>query len=49
MSFEQEPEVVNPILDAIESISTEARRALADPELTREQLLSALSVSISDT
>lgn len=35
---------MNPILDSIQSITEEARRALADPELTRAQLLSALSV-----
>lgn len=42
----QEPEVIESILDAIQSITTEARRALADPELSREQLLSALSALI---
>lgn len=41
----QEPVLVNGILDAIQSISNEARRALADPELSRDDLLSALSVS----
>jgi hypothetical protein len=41
----QEPELVNGILQAIQSISDEARRALADPELPRESLISALSVS----
>lgn len=37
--------MVNGILEAIQSISDEARRALADPELPRDSLLSALSVS----
>lgn len=41
----QEPELVDGILKAIQSISDEARRALADPELSRESLLSGLSVS----
>jgi len=38
-----EPELVNGILEAIQSISDEARRTLADPELPRDALLSALS------
>ncbi|KAF8907338.1 cystathionine beta-lyase [Gymnopilus junonius] len=38
-----EPELVNGILHAIQSISDEARRALADPELPRDALLSSLS------
>ncbi|KDQ53198.1 hypothetical protein JAAARDRAFT_197679 [Jaapia argillacea MUCL 33604] len=42
----QEPELVNGILHAIQSISDEARRCLADPELSREDLLSALSALI---
>ena len=42
----QEPEVVGKILDAIQSISDEAQRALADPELPRETLMDGLSVSI---
>lgn len=33
------------MFDAIQSISDEARRALDDPEIPREQLLKALSVS----
>ena len=41
----QEPELVNGVLEAIQSISDEARRALADPELSREALLAALKVS----
>lgn len=36
---------MNGILEAIQSISDEARRTLADPELPRDALLSALSVS----
>lgn len=42
----QEPELVNGILESIQSISDEARRVLADPELPRDSLLSALSVRI---
>jgi hypothetical protein len=38
-----EPELVDGILKSIQSISDEARRALADPELPRDSLLSALS------
>ena len=41
----QEPELVNGVLEAIQSISDEARRALADPEISRENLLEALNVS----
>ena len=37
---------MNEILNAIQSISDEARRALADPEMSRESLLFALSVSV---
>ena len=43
----QEPELVNGILKSIQGISDEARRALADPELSRDSLLSTLSVSTS--
>ncbi|KAF9466537.1 cystathionine beta-lyase [Collybia nuda] len=43
-----EPELVNGILQAIQSISDEARRALADPELPRDSLLSALSALIHE-
>jgi len=43
-----EPELVNGILVAIQSISDEARRALADPELSRDSLLSALSALIHE-
>lgn len=42
--YDQDPELVNGLLESIQSISDEARRCLADPELSREQLLSALSV-----
>lgn len=42
----QEPELVNGIMESIQSISDEARRILADPELPRESLLSALSVGV---
>lgn len=41
----QEPGLVNEILEAIQSISDEARRALADAEMPREDLLSVLSAS----
>ena len=41
----QEPELINGLLNSIQSISDEARRCLADPELSREQLLNAISVS----
>ncbi|KAH8831535.1 cystathionine beta-lyase [Flagelloscypha sp. PMI_526] len=43
----EEPELVNDILDKIQSISHEAQRALADPELSRSELLSLLSSLIS--
>ncbi|KAI3613759.1 cystathionine beta-lyase [Moniliophthora roreri] len=43
-----EPEVVNGLLNSIQSISDEARRALADPEMSREELLSALSALITE-
>jgi hypothetical protein len=39
--------LVDGILKSIQSISDEARRALADPELSRDSLLSILSVSAS--
>ena len=41
----QEPELIDGLLNSIQSISDEARRCLADPELSREQLLDAISVS----
>ncbi|KAJ6577390.1 Cys/Met metabolism PLP-dependent enzyme-domain-containing protein [Mycena capillaripes] len=43
-----EPELVDSILKAIQSITDEARRALADPELSRTELLSALSALIRE-
>ncbi|KAJ7352433.1 Cys/Met metabolism PLP-dependent enzyme-domain-containing protein [Mycena albidolilacea] len=43
-----EPELVDGILKSIQSISEEARRALADPELSRADLLSALSALIRE-
>ena len=45
-SFVQEPEHVDNILNLIQSISDEARRLLADPELPRETQLDALGVSL---
>jgi len=42
----QEPAVVENLLDSIQSVSNEARRALGDPELPRDALLSALSTLI---
>ncbi|KAG1747094.1 Cys/Met metabolism PLP-dependent enzyme-domain-containing protein [Suillus paluster] len=45
---EQEPEFVDGLLNAIQSISDEAQRALADPNLSRETLLSALSALIDE-
>ena len=44
----QEPHLVNNMFEAIQSITDEARRALDDPELSREQLLSAISVRLPD-
>jgi mevalonate kinase len=41
----QQPDMVNKLLNDIQSISDEARRALADPELPRKQLIDALSVN----
>ncbi|KAJ7116398.1 cystathionine beta-lyase [Mycena epipterygia] len=43
-----EPELVDGILKSIQSITDEARRALADPELSRVELLSALSALINE-
>ncbi|KXN91676.1 Cystathionine beta-lyase [Leucoagaricus sp. SymC.cos] len=43
-----EPELVNGIFDAIQNITDEARRALADPELPRESLLQVLSALINE-
>ncbi|EIN03696.1 cystathionine beta-lyase [Punctularia strigosozonata HHB-11173 SS5] len=44
----REPELVDGILAAIQSISEEAYRALSDPELPRSDLLSALSALIAE-
>ncbi|KAK0469897.1 cystathionine beta-lyase [Desarmillaria tabescens] len=43
-----EPEVVAGLLKSIQSISDEARRALADPEMPREVLLAAISALIRE-
>ncbi|KAI0279267.1 Cys/Met metabolism PLP-dependent enzyme-domain-containing protein [Russula aff. rugulosa BPL654] len=43
-----EPAVVEHLLDSIQSISNEARRALGDPELPRDALLSALAALIRE-
>ena len=48
MMVSQEPAVVELILDSIQSISNEARRALGDPELPRDALLSALAALITE-
>jgi mevalonate kinase len=48
MMISQEPEVVELILDSIQSICDEARRALGDPELPRDALLSALAALITE-
>ncbi|KAF8656838.1 hypothetical protein AX16_002386 [Volvariella volvacea WC 439] len=45
---EREPELVGQILKSIQSISDEARRALADPEMSRDELLSGLSALINE-
>ncbi|KAL4252293.1 GHMP kinase family protein [Abortiporus biennis] len=44
----REPDVVEGLLEAIQSITEEARRALADPELPRQDLLSAISALIDE-
>jgi cystathionine beta-lyase/mevalonate kinase len=44
----KEPEYVEGILQAIQVISDEARRALSDPELSRESLTGALSSLIEE-
>lgn len=36
--------MIEPVLEAIQVISDEARRALSDPELTRDSLLTGLAV-----
>ncbi|PBL03760.1 cystathionine beta-lyase [Armillaria gallica] len=43
-----EPETVAGLLNSIQSISDEARRALADPEMPREVLLAAISTLIRE-
>ncbi|KAG8923460.1 cystathionine beta-lyase [Tulasnella sp. 408] len=43
-----EPELVNGILERIQAISDEARRALLDPELERSELLKALESLIDE-
>ncbi|KAG8972423.1 cystathionine beta-lyase, partial [Tulasnella sp. 427] len=43
-----EPELVNDILERIQAISDEARRALLDPELGRGELLKALESLIDE-
>ncbi|KAK0223112.1 cystathionine beta-lyase [Armillaria fumosa] len=43
-----EPEIVAGLLNFIQSISDEARRALADPEMSREVLLTAISALIRE-
>ncbi|KAG9046474.1 cystathionine beta-lyase, partial [Tulasnella sp. UAMH 9824] len=45
---QQEPELVNGILERIQAISDEARRALLDPELERSELLKALESLIDE-
>ncbi|GJE85526.1 cystathionine beta-lyase [Phanerochaete sordida] len=44
----EEPHVVNSMFEAIQSIADEARRALDDPELPRQELLNALSALIEE-
>ncbi|GJJ08315.1 hypothetical protein Clacol_002526 [Clathrus columnatus] len=44
----REPEVVNKILESIQAISEAAQRALSDPELPREKLISGLSNLIEE-
>jgi len=43
-----EPELVNGILQSIQSISDEGRRVLADPELPRDSMLSALAALMGE-
>nr|AUN37954.1 cystathionine gamma-lyase 2 [Ganoderma lucidum] len=43
-----EPQAVGQLLDAIQAISNEARRALADPDVPRDVLLSGLSALIDE-
>ncbi|KAH9945309.1 cystathionine beta-lyase [Epithele typhae] len=44
----EQPEVVQKLLDQIQAISNEARRALADPNVPRDVLLSGLSALIDE-
>ncbi|TFY73068.1 hypothetical protein EWM64_g10944 [Hericium alpestre] len=44
----EDPETIGRILDAIQTITDEARRALMDTELPRDALLSALSALINE-
>ncbi|KAI0346577.1 cystathionine beta-lyase [Trametopsis cervina] len=44
----EDPDAVNEMFTAIQSISDEARRALDDPEMSREELLNALSAYITE-
>lgn len=44
----KEPEKVGKILESIQTISDEAERALSDPELPRDKLLSGLSGLIDE-
>ncbi|KAF8591137.1 cystathionine beta-l [Ramaria rubella] len=44
----KEPEAISKILDSIQCISEEAQRALADPELSRQCLISGLSSLIDE-
>ncbi|KAJ7593439.1 Cys/Met metabolism PLP-dependent enzyme-domain-containing protein [Mycena floridula] len=44
----EEPVLVNQVLESIQSISDEAKRALADVEMPRELLLSTLSALINE-
>ncbi|KAF7985652.1 hypothetical protein HWV62_2177 [Athelia sp. TMB] len=45
---DQQPELVGRLLQQIQAISDEAKRCLADPELSRDQLLAALSALIEE-
>ncbi|OJA16457.1 hypothetical protein AZE42_04673 [Rhizopogon vesiculosus] len=45
---EQEPDFVEGLLNAIQHISDEAQRLLADPELSREVLLASMSALIDE-
>ncbi|KAG8965663.1 cystathionine beta-lyase [Tulasnella sp. 419] len=45
---QEEPDVVNRILESIQAISDEARRLLLDPEMSRDALLAALEALIDE-